>query len=69
MAIWNNVAHVHSQLFSLHNMQRSLSQLRVLLAAVHDDGSYGEVDEADYVIFFMNAMFTSTTDVVVAPAA
>jgi hypothetical protein len=55
MAIWNNMGHVHSQLFQLKEARTCFDQLRLLL--VQRDDILHWLPKKDYETFFLNAMF------------
>ena len=69
MALFNNIAHIDSHLFRMEDMKDSLEQMRNILTADDIDDEDLPIEEDDYVIFFMNAMFGKEKEFTVAPAA
>jgi tetratricopeptide (TPR) repeat protein len=69
MAIFNNLAHIDSHLFRMDEMKSSLEEIRTILTSDVIDDDALSLDEDDYAIFFMNAMFGNEKEITVAPAA
>jgi tetratricopeptide (TPR) repeat protein len=68
MAIFNNLAHIDSHLFRIEEMRSSLEEIRTILMSEVIDEEFS-LNEDDYSIFFMNAMFGNEKELSVAPAA
>jgi hypothetical protein len=66
MALFNNMAHVDSHLFRMKEMKVSLKRMRTILTAYDDDVP---LEDADYAIFFINAVFGEEKEFTVAAAA
>jgi hypothetical protein len=64
LAIFNNSAHIYSQFFNIEGMRQCLDCMRQVLS--HAEGT---TDSEDYIIFFMNALFTRGEELTLAPAA
>jgi hypothetical protein len=65
LAIYSNMAHIHSIRFSTEDMFECLNKTRTLLAAATDESL---VDDEDYNFFLMNTML-QIEELTVAPAA
>jgi hypothetical protein len=65
LAVYNNMAQIHSIRFSTEDMFECLNKTRTSLATAADESF---VDEDDYNFFFMNTML-QTEELTVAPAA
>jgi hypothetical protein len=65
LAVYNNMAQIHSIRFSTEDMLKCLNKTRIFLAAATDESF---VDEDDYNFFFMNTML-QIEELTVAPAA
>lgn len=66
LAVWNNMGHVHSQLFQLNQARACFDRLRLLL--VQRDDILVWLPKKDYETFFLSAMFQGS-DLHLAPAA
>jgi hypothetical protein len=72
LALYNNVAHIDSYLFRIEQMKESLEQMRDLLRPPSGSGSGiggPPIEEDDYNLFAVNAMYGRETSFRVAPAA
>jgi hypothetical protein len=68
LALYNNLAHIDSYLFRIDSMKASLEQIRTLLRP-HFDEDCDPIEEDDYNLFSVNAMYGRETSFRVAPAA
>jgi hypothetical protein len=67
MALFNNMAHVASNLFQVNEMRAALGHIRTILSGM---GHRPQLDEDDYAIFYANTfMFGQREEFMVAPAA
>jgi tetratricopeptide (TPR) repeat protein len=66
LAIYNNMAHIHSMQFSTEEMRECLDKTRTLLSDADDDESL--VDEDDFNFFYLNTML-QIEELTLAPAA
>jgi tetratricopeptide (TPR) repeat protein len=69
MAIFNNMAHIDSHLFRMEEMKGSLKAMFNILTSDDIDDDEFALEEDDYTIFFMNAIFGNEKELTVAPAA
>jgi hypothetical protein len=67
MAILNNMAKIHADLFAVDEMRHCINSLRKILSVLHHEGCCC-IDESDFTFFFMNAML-NLEDPFLAPAA
>jgi tetratricopeptide (TPR) repeat protein len=68
LALYNNLAHIDSYLFRIDSMKASLEQIRTLLRPLFDEDC-NPIEEDDYNLFSVNAMYGRETSFKVAPAA
>jgi tetratricopeptide (TPR) repeat protein len=68
LALYNNLAHIDSYLLRIDSMKASLEQIRTLLRP-HFDEDCNPIEEDDYNLFSVNAMYGRETSFRVAPAA
>jgi hypothetical protein len=64
LAVYNNLAQIHSTFFSPDEMSECLDKIRSLLTAVTDE----TIDEDEYTLFFINSTLQAE-DLTSAPAA